>query len=77
MILENKMEQVSEKIKIQFELLLTNLPYYEEKTKTIMIIWISKYKEVTDISFREILCEIFLKLIKISMIFTFTFYRFI
>ena len=38
MILENKMEQVSEKIKIQFELLLTNLPYYEEKTKTIMII---------------------------------------
>ena len=68
-LLENRMEQVSEEIKIQIEFLLNNLPDCEEKTKTIMKILISKYKEITDIGCREILCSIVLKddkLIKIS-----------
>ena len=69
MLIENKMDQVSEEIKNQIELLLNNLPDCEEKTKTIMKILISKYKEVTNIECREILCDIVLnddKLIKIS-----------
>ena len=49
MLLENNLEQVSVQIKSQIELLLNNLPDCEEKTKTIMKILISKYKEVTDI----------------------------
>ena len=69
MLLENNLEQVSVQIKSQIELLLNHLPDCEEKTKTIMKILISKYKEVTDIGCREILCDFVLKddkLIKIS-----------
>ncbi len=68
-LLENKMDQVSEEIKNQLNLLINNLPECEEKTKTIMKILISKYKEITDIGCREILCEIVLNdktLLKIS-----------
>ena len=68
-LLENKMEQVSEEIQIQIEFLLDNLPDCEEKSKTIMKILISKYKEIIDVGCREILCNIVLKddkLIKIS-----------
>ena len=66
---ENKMEEVSKEIQNQFQLLINNLPECEEKTKTIMKILISKYKEITDIGCREVLCDIVLsdeKLIKIS-----------
>ena len=69
MLKENKMEQVSEEIKNQLHLLLEILPDCEEKTKTIMKILISKYKEVTDLKCREIICGIVLNdnnLIKIS-----------
>ena len=69
MILENKNDKVSEEIQKQINLLLEKLPECEEKPKTIMKILISKYKEVTDIQCREILCDIVLKdknLIKIS-----------
>ena len=69
LLLENNMDQVSKEIKSQIELLLNHLPDCEEKAKTIMKILISKYKEVTDIGCREILCDFILKddkLIKIS-----------
>ena len=69
MLLENNMEQVSKQIKKQLELLSNKLPDCEEKTKIIMKILISKYKEITDIGCREILCDFILKdnkLIKIS-----------
>ena len=68
-LLENKMEVVSEEIKNQLKLLINNLPECEEKTKTIMKILISKYKEITDVGCREVLCDLVLnddKLIKIS-----------
>ena len=69
MLKDNKMEEVSEEIKNQLNLLLKILPDCEEKTKTIMKILISKYKEVTDLKCREIICGIVLSdnhLIKIS-----------
>ena len=69
MLKENKLEQVSIEIENQLDVLLTNLPDCEEKSKTIMKILISKYKEITDLKCREILCEKILKdnhLIKIS-----------
>ena len=63
------MEEVSKEIQRQLQLLINNLPECEEKTKTIMKILISKYKEITDIGCREVLCDLVLsdvKLIKIS-----------
>ena len=69
MLLENKMEEVSNEIKNQFNLLSDKLPDCEEKTKTLMKIIISKYKEVTDINCRGILCDFVVKdnnLLKIS-----------
>ena len=69
MILEEKNEKVAEEIKKQINLLMEKLPECEEKTKTIMKILISTYKEITDITCREILCDIVLSdnnLIKIS-----------
>ena len=41
MLKGNKMEQVSEEIKNQIDLVLQILPEWEEKTKTIMKILIS------------------------------------
>ena len=42
MLIENKMKEVLEKITNQFALLKETFPNYEEKTKTIMKIIISK-----------------------------------
>ena len=70
MLLENKIEEVSKEIQNQLNLLLEKLPDCEEKTKTIMKILISKYKEITDIQCREVLCDIVLSdnnLIKIIL----------
>ena len=69
LLLENRINEVPEEIKKQIKLLIEKLPECEEKTKTIMKILISKYKEITDIKCREILCDIVLgdnNLIKIS-----------
>ena len=69
MILENKNDKVAEEIEKQINLLMEKLPVCEEKTKTIMKILISKYKEITDINCRSILCDFVLSdnnLIKIS-----------
>ena len=69
MILENQNDKVAEEIKKQINLLMEKLPECEEKTKTIMKILISKYKEITNINCREILCDLVLSdnnLIKIS-----------
>ena len=69
MLFNNQNELVSEEIKKQINFLINKLPECEEKTKTIMKILISKYKEITDIKCREVLCDIVLKdnkLIKIS-----------
>ena len=69
LLLDNKTNKVADEIKNQINLLIKKLPECEEKTKTIMKILISKYKEITDIKCREILCDIVLKdnnLIKIS-----------
>ena len=69
MILEGKNEKVAEEIKNQINILMEKLPECEEKAKTIMKILILKYKEITDISCRELLCDIVLSdnnLIKIS-----------
>ena len=69
MLIENKMDQVSNEIKNQINLLIESLPDCEEKAKTIMKILISKYKEITDINCRGILCDIIFsynELIKIS-----------
>ena len=61
MLIENKMKEVSEEISNQFALLKETLPYCEEKTKTIMKIIISKYKEVIDINCRGLLCDLVLE----------------
>ena len=69
MLLKNDNKKVAEEIRKQIELLMKKLPECEEKTKTVMKILISKYKEITDIKCREILCDIILKdnkLLKIS-----------
>ena len=69
LLFENKINDVSQEIKKQINLLIEKLPECEEKTKTIMKILISKYKEITDINCRELLCDIVLgdnNLIKIS-----------
>ena len=69
MLIENKMDQVLNEIKNQISLLIKSLPDCEEKAKTIMKILISKYKEITDIKCRGILCDIIFSyndLIKIS-----------
>ena len=54
------MEEVSEEIQRQLQLLINNLPECKEetKTKTIMKILISKYKEIANIVFREVLCDL-------------------
>ena len=75
MLLENNMNLVSEQIKNQIELLENNLPDCKEKGKIIMKILTSKYKEVTNIECREILCDFVLKndkLLKISNMFLMT-----
>ena len=61
MLIENKMKEVSKEITNQFALLKETLPNCEEKTKTIMKIIISKYKEVIDINCRGILCDLVLE----------------
>ena len=69
MLLQNKSDLLVEEVKKQINLLLKILPDCEEKTNTIMKILISKYKEITDIKCREMLCGIIVEdnnLIKLS-----------
>ena len=69
LLIENKIEQIPNELRNQIHLLKKYLPDCEKKNNIIMKILISKYKEVTDIKYREVLCEYVLEdinLIKIS-----------
>jgi len=59
-ILKNKNNEISDLISKQINFLINKIPDCEEKSKTIMKILISKYKEITNLDCREKLCDIIL-----------------
>ena len=60
MIIQNKNKEISDSISNQIDFLIKTLPESDKKSKTIMKILISKYKEITNLDCREKLCDIIL-----------------
>ena len=60
-LLENRINNVSEEINNQINFIYKILSNSEERTKIIMKIILTKYKEINEISYRELLCDFILE----------------